>query len=105
MVDAPLAARDLQRFAGDYDLAPFIFLTGRFGFVSREGRLHLSYGGVASGAPLMALKYQGGGKFVTADDDEYTFSFGGGQPAKTVVAEFFDGTFPAARPVEHKTGP
>ena len=45
----------------------------------------------------MALRYQGRGRFVTADDDEYTFSFGDGQPARSVVAEFFDGTFPATR--------
>ena len=105
IVDAPLSAAQLQRFAGDYDVAPFTFNTGRFGFVAQDGRLSLSFGGAASGAPLMPLRYQGRGRFVAADDDEFTFSFSSERPARAVVAEFFDGSFPAARHIEPPKNP
>lgn len=100
IVDVPLSDAEAKRFAGDYDVAPFTFITDRYGFVLRAGRLHLSYGGSASGAPLEPLSYQGKGRFVTSNDDEYTFTFGREWPAKTVVAEYFDGTFPATRHAE-----
>lgn len=100
IVDEKPSNAELQRFAGDYDVTPFVFITDRYGFVVRDGQLNLSYGGSASGAPLVALRYQGRGRFVAADDDEYTFTFGRERPAKAVVAEYFDGIFPATRHIE-----
>lgn len=93
IVDKPVGAAELKAFAGDWNVEPFEFDAPVFGFVAEGGRLWLRYGGVGSKAPLMKLLHQGGGRFVTAEDSEHSFTFEGDR----LRSEFFDGEFFASR--------
>jgi CubicO group peptidase (beta-lactamase class C family) len=95
IVDLPVSAAELARVSGSYDVKPFAFDTPQVSFVGKDGHLFLNYG---EGVPLIRLLSQGGRKFVLEQDDEHTFTFSGERPlARTVVREFYDGTFPAVR--------
>jgi CubicO group peptidase (beta-lactamase class C family) len=95
--DLPLddAAR---KVAGDYQVGAMRFGVDVLGFVVKDGKLNLSFGGAKSGAPLLPLRYQGDNKFVSTRDDENTFVFkpaAGG--ATTLEMTFYEGAFTATK--------
>ena len=70
-----LEKRELERYAGDYEVGPVMFGPPQYGFVAREGRLFLKFGGTDSDAAEVPLLAQGGGLFVMSSNDEWTFEF------------------------------
>jgi CubicO group peptidase (beta-lactamase class C family) len=67
------APADLARFAGDYDLRPFLFGPERYAFAVENGSLVVKIGGAeATSLPLVAI---GPRAFAMALDDEWTFDF------------------------------
>lgn len=73
--DLPLSDAAAERYAGDYDLHPFVFGPPRYGFVAKDGKLHLSFGGTEAGGPLIPLLSQGDNRFRAPFDDEWLFEF------------------------------
>lgn len=90
----------LETYAGDYDLHPFIFGPPRYGFAVSDGKLHLSFGGVAAGGPMIPLLAQGDGVFRTPFDDEWIFEFKSDDDSGKIVrleSSYRDGVFYAHR--------
>lgn len=86
---------ELQKWSGTFEIKPFQFGPPHYGFVAKDGKLHLQYGGVGSGAPLLPLLYQGKGRFVSAIDDEHVFEFD--RKGKKFTASYYDGHFSGYR--------
>ncbi len=99
--DLTPTAKELKKYVGDYDIKPFTFGPLVYGFVARGGHLNLQYGGAGSGAPLIPLKYQGNGTFVSSADDENVFTFEGAHGTKQGLAvKFSDGRISGIRSTE-----
>lgn len=75
LVDLPVPADLGRKLEGDYEVGAFRFGFDTIGFVYKDGQLDLSFGGAASGAPLLPLRYQGDGRFVSSVDDEHVMIF------------------------------
>jgi D-alanyl-D-alanine carboxypeptidase len=75
ILDLPLTVAHAQQFAGNYEVTDMRFGFDRLGFVVRDGALQLVFGGVNSGAPPIALRYQGGNSFISSLDDEERLEF------------------------------
>lgn len=88
IVDLKLDDAAAKAMAGDYQVGAVRFGADLLGFVFKDGALSLSFGGVASGAALLPLRYQGSGRFVSAVDDEHVFVF---KPAAGTVEMFYYG--------------
>jgi CubicO group peptidase (beta-lactamase class C family) len=96
--DLPLDA-DATKLAGDYQVGAMRFGVDVLGFVVKDGKLHLSFGGAKSGAPLLPLRYQGENRFVSMRDDENTFVFKTAADGSTTLEmTFYEGVFKATRP-------
>jgi CubicO group peptidase (beta-lactamase class C family) len=98
--DLVLGEDELDRYAGNYDLHPFVFGPSRYGFIARDGKLHLRFGGVDAGGPVLPLLAQGHGVFRASFDDEWVFSFhpqNEGKRALRLESDYRDGTFHARR--------
>lgn len=98
--DLDLGEVELERYAGNYDLHPFVFGPSRYGFLVRDGKLHLRFGGVDAQGPALPLLAQGDGVFRASFDDEWVFSFSPqreGQRAVRLESDYRDGTFYAER--------
>lgn len=94
----PLAAADLERMAGDYVITNRRLGFDRLGFVARDGILNLSYGGAASGVPLVPLVHVGEGRFVSSRDPEQRFRFTRDADGSTVLRlDYYDAVFPLRR--------
>ncbi|MBK7902900.1 MAG: beta-lactamase family protein [Proteobacteria bacterium] len=64
---------ELERYAGDFDLRPFLFGPERYTFAIENGSLVVKIGGAeAPGLPLVPV---GRHRFAMALDDEWTFDF------------------------------
>lgn len=95
--DDSLSAKKLERFTGNFEIKPFEFGPPVYGFVAKDGKLHLQYAGVGSGAPLIPLLYQGKDTFVSALDDEHVFRFDVKKgKARGFQASYYDGTIHGA---------
>jgi CubicO group peptidase (beta-lactamase class C family) len=75
LVDLPIPADLGARLSGDYEVGAVRFGFDTLRLVHKDGQLALSVGGVTSGAPLLPLRYQGDGRFVSAVDDEHVLIF------------------------------
>jgi CubicO group peptidase (beta-lactamase class C family) len=99
LIDAALPADVAKAFEGDFAVGDFRFGFDTLGFVYKDGVLNMSIEGVKSGAPLLPLRYQGGGKFVSAIDDEHTFEFSrNADGSETVIMHYYDGAIGATKP-------
>lgn len=78
VLDRPLTAAKAEQFAGDYVVTDMRFGFDKLGFVVRDGTLQMFFGGTGSGAPSLALRYQGGNSFVSSLDDEERLEFSTG---------------------------
>lgn len=87
-----LAADELVRYAGEYRVHPFLIGFDSIGFLVAEGQLHMRFGGLESGAPLIPLLAQGNGAFRASFDDEWVFQFDeDGGVASSIVSSYRDG--------------
>jgi CubicO group peptidase (beta-lactamase class C family) len=98
ILDLTLGQKEAARIQGDYDLHPFIFGPSRYGFVAREGKIYLKFGGMDAPGPMLPLFSQGDGRFVAAFDDERQFEFDAEtSPAGSFSSNTRDGVFYATR--------
>ena len=97
--DAAVPADLGQALAGDYEVGRFRMGFERLGFSFKDGVLSASVGGLGSGAPPLALRYQGGGHFISSKDEEQSFDFQR-QPdgSAGVVLHFYEGAIAAHKP-------
>ncbi len=93
-----VAPRELARYAGDYDMRPFLFGPERYTFAVENGMLAIKFGGEEEpGLPLIPV---GKHRFVSALDDEWTIEFdapGGSQPARSFRMSVADGVLSGYR--------
>ncbi|QIG79363.1 serine hydrolase domain-containing protein [Stakelama tenebrarum] len=84
--------------AGNYDITTHRLGFDRLGFAAKEGGLYLSFGGVDSGAPPIALIALGAGRYASSIDTEQRFAFSR-QPDGTVALSmrYYDGDFPMVK--------
>jgi len=90
----------LERYAGDYKLHPFIIAAGKFGFIAKEGKLFIRFGGIEAKGPMIPLLAQGNNQFRASFDDEWIFEFqskAGENKASVLVSSYRDGTFSGYR--------
>jgi CubicO group peptidase (beta-lactamase class C family) len=89
----PVASKpaELERYAGDYDLRPFLFGSERYTFAIENGSLVVKIGGAE--APGLPLVHVGPHRFAMALDDEWAFGFDTPQrgPARSFTMEAADG--------------
>jgi D-alanyl-D-alanine carboxypeptidase len=98
ILDLPVSAEDIARFAGNYKLHPFIFGPPVYGFVGQDGKLFLKFGGVEQEGPMIPLLSQGDGRFLFAPDDEWSFEFNlEGAKSQSFESSTRDGRFYAGR--------
>jgi CubicO group peptidase (beta-lactamase class C family) len=94
----PVTQEELAAYTGDYELRPFLFGPPQYSFAVENGGLVLKIGGPkAPGMPLVAI---GGGRFVSALDDEWQVEFDRprrGQPAVGFRMNVADGTLTGSR--------
>ncbi len=74
-IDAPMPAELGAALAGDYQVGAFRMGFEKLGFVFQDGVLKASFGGLGSGAPLLPLRHQGNGRFLSGMDDEVAIDF------------------------------
>ncbi|MFV3127018.1 serine hydrolase domain-containing protein [Niveispirillum sp. KHB5.9] len=74
-VDAPVPTETGTALAGDYQVGAFRMGFEKLGFVFQDGVLKASFGGINSGAPLLPLRHQGNGRFLSSIDDEVAIDF------------------------------
>ena len=99
-VDAPVPADLSAMLAGDYQVGSFRMGFERLGFVFKHGILNASFGGLGSGAPLLPLRYQGEGHFLSSTDDEESFDFTRRADGSVdMVLHFYEGAIRARKPV------
>lgn len=93
ILDLPVPEALMRRASGNFAVRPIEFGVGRYGFVSRNGKLFMKFGGADAAGPVIPLLYQGMNRFVTQYDTEFSFQF---QSRGTgLTAEFYDGIFTA----------
>jgi D-alanyl-D-alanine carboxypeptidase len=71
--DIPLPTRIATPLLGEYEVGDLRFGFDRIAFVLKDGSLRMELGG--EGAPAVALRYQGGSRFVSSVDDEQQIDF------------------------------
>jgi CubicO group peptidase (beta-lactamase class C family) len=71
--DVPLPTRTATPLLGEYEVGDLRFGFDRIAFVVKDGSLQMELGG--EGAPAIALRYQGGSRFVSSVDDEQQIDF------------------------------
>ena len=71
--DIPLPTRIATPLLGEYEVGDLRFGFDRIAFVLKDGSLQMELGG--EGAPPVALRYQGGSRFVSSVDDEQQIDF------------------------------
>jgi hypothetical protein len=71
--DIPLPTRIATPLLGEYEVGDLRFGFDRIAFVLKDGSLQMELGG--EGAPAVALRYQGGSRFVSSVDDEQQIDF------------------------------
>ncbi|KGE04383.1 serine hydrolase domain-containing protein [Pseudohaliea rubra] len=94
-----LTQPELARYAGDFDVKPFLIGFDKLGFLAGEnGQLLLRFGGTEASAPAIPLLAQGDGVFRAPFDDEWVFRFSEEEPrAARVTSNYRDGTIAAVR--------
>lgn len=98
ILDLPISMDQLAAIEGDYQVGRIQFGPGRYGFFANEGKLFMRFGGTDAAGPAIPLLYQGAGRYVTAIDTEFTFTFRRKRGQATqMTAEFYDGIFEAFR--------
>lgn len=98
--DLVLEARDLDRYAGNFDMHPFLVGFKTIGFAGRDGKLFMRFGGLEAEGPMIPLLAQGNGLFRASFDDEWVFEFGpatGKKPADRLESHYRGGTLLAQR--------
>ncbi len=91
VADKPLTAEKARQYEGDFDLTPYSFGPGRYGFEYRDDGLHLIYGGRNSARSAVRLIHLGGDRFAVPYDSEISFRFYGGEgPFSSVDIVYFD---------------
>ena len=97
--DLTLTDKALTQYAGDYRLHPFIFGVPQYGFLVKDQRLHIVFGGLASGGQPIPLLAQGNHRFSTSFDDEWVFDFqkDANNAVVSLKARYLDGVFYANR--------
>ncbi|MCW3834681.1 serine hydrolase domain-containing protein [Sphingomonas canadensis] len=91
----PFDAAEAAWIAGDYRITNRRLGFEALGFVVRDGALQLSYGGAASGAPLVPLTALGGGRYVSTLDSEQIFAFTrAADGSVTLTMRYYDADFP-----------
>lgn len=94
IVDVPLAAAEAAAFAGAYEVGEIRFAVDRLTFVYRDGALGVAFGEATQG-PLLPLRYQGRGAFVSAVDDEHGFRFKTSGGRRTMAMSYYGSVFEA----------
>lgn len=98
LTDRPVPEALGQAVAGDYKMGKFRFGIDALGFVYKDGKVALSFGGLGSGAPLLPLKYIGDNRFVSIIDDEHLFDFKSRPDGATeLVMHYYEGEMKAVR--------
>jgi CubicO group peptidase (beta-lactamase class C family) len=98
--DLSLSEEELKRYAGDFRLNPYIVGADVYGFIERDGKLFIRFGGTGAEGPAIPLLAQGDGTFRAIFDDEWVFRFTGepgAQKAGTLTMNYRGGTFYAER--------
>jgi CubicO group peptidase (beta-lactamase class C family) len=98
--DLSLSEEELGRYAGDFRLKPYIVGAEVYGFIARDGKLFIRFGGTGAEGPAIPLLAQGDGIFRAIFDDEWLFRFTGepgAQKAGTLTMNYRGGTFHAER--------
>jgi D-alanyl-D-alanine carboxypeptidase len=98
--DLDLGDEILQRYTGDFKLYPYLVGGGTFGFIARDGKLHIRFGGTEAKGPAIPLLAQGDGIFRASFDDEWLFRFigeEGQKKADRLDSWYRDGLFSATR--------
>jgi D-alanyl-D-alanine carboxypeptidase len=72
-IDASLDSSLANRLTGEYEVGDLRFGFDRIEFDFKDGMLQMAIGG--KGAPLVALRYQGGKRFISSADDEQWVEF------------------------------
>jgi len=104
VVDLSLPADVAQPLVGDYKVGNFKVGFDDVGLVYKAGVMNLSVGGVGSGAPLVPLRYQGDGRFISSEDDESWIDVkADADGAESLVLHFSEGAI-AARKAPPKQG-
>jgi CubicO group peptidase (beta-lactamase class C family) len=99
LVDLPVPADLGAKLSGDYAVGAFRFGFDTLGLIYKDGQLGLSVGGVKSGAPLLPLRYQGDGRFVSAVDDEHILIFKPNADGSVDLdMRYYEGSITAAKP-------
>ncbi|WP_109808857.1 serine hydrolase domain-containing protein [Sphingosinithalassobacter portus] len=84
--------------AGNYDVTTHRLGFDRLGFVAKEDGLYLSFGGVDSGAPPIALIRLGEGRYASRVDTEQRFTFSRRPDGSvTLSMRYYDGDFPMVK--------
>ncbi|MEQ8262047.1 serine hydrolase domain-containing protein [Pseudohaliea sp.] len=94
-----LPEAELRRYAGDFEVHPFLIGFERLGFIAGDdGQLLLRFGGTAAAGPAIPLLAQGDGVFRAPFDDEWVFRFSDETPrALRLTSQYRDGTITAQR--------
>jgi D-alanyl-D-alanine carboxypeptidase len=98
--DLVLQEDKLARYAGNYNLHPYLFGMQRMGFIGQEGKLFIRFGGTDAEGPMIPMLAQGDGIFRAIFDDEWVFQFildEDGEKAGNLKSWYRDGTFLALR--------
>jgi D-alanyl-D-alanine carboxypeptidase len=85
--DVPLPTRIATPFMGEYEVGDLRFGFDRVAFVVKDGSLQMELGG--EGAPAVALRYQGGNRFVSSVDDEQQIDFAPASGGMQVTVRFY----------------
>jgi D-alanyl-D-alanine carboxypeptidase len=97
IADRPLDRDATGKFSGEFELFDFFYGFDRLGFVADANRLSVRVGGIHADGPLLPLKWQGGGDFVSALDDEQRLAFD--PSGSSLVLHYYGGQFTARRSV------
>lgn len=84
--------------AGNYDITTHRLGFDRLGFIAQKDGLYLSFGGVDSGAPPIALIPLGHGRYVSSIDTEQRFAFARRSDGSVALSmRYYDGDFPMVK--------
>jgi CubicO group peptidase (beta-lactamase class C family) len=87
IADASLPNTVAERLVGEYQVGDLRFGFDRIAFAVKNGVLQLAIGG--EGAPSVALRYQGGTRFVSSVDDEQWIEFARSADSTQVSVAFY----------------
>ena len=105
VLDLALSEQELQAYAGEYALHPFLFGVATYGIGVKDGKLMLHLGGTGSGGPPIPLLAQGDQRFRVAFDDEWILEFLPLGSDMHLLSTYRDGVFYAQRVAKEMESP